>query len=255
MKKLIVISDWAEDTLTCQEVRSSLEGFLKDPTAPNISFVASTPLTIHTSFLMAQVVETEERYGRPLETVIYQNTEPRVSTESSVKDAELMIARLVSGIYICGPNAGYNFSMIKPKIEEVYTYRGLESGSEYKFRDLFTRISAHLMDAMQDNLDLEEISSNTIPELEGFYIGHIDTFGNIKTTIPKEYFKGKYNYDDQITLKINNIEQKARYVNTLSGGTIDEVIIYPGSSGHKDNPFMEITALNSLLPGEKIEIL
>ena len=51
MKKLIVIADWANDSLTCQELRSTVAGYLKDPDKANISFVASIPSTIHTAFL------------------------------------------------------------------------------------------------------------------------------------------------------------------------------------------------------------
>ena len=50
------------------------------------------------------------------------------------------------------------------------------------------------MDYLGDELELEEISANIIPELDQFYIGHIDNFGNIKTTIVEEDFKGKYEY-------------------------------------------------------------
>ena len=81
MKKLIIVADWASDSLTCQEVRSVVEGFLKDHDCGNITFIYSTPSTIHTAFLISQLSEVEERYGKPLETVIFQNTDPRLQTD------------------------------------------------------------------------------------------------------------------------------------------------------------------------------
>jgi S-adenosylmethionine hydrolase len=218
-------------------------------------------------------VQTEEEFGRPLETVIYQNTDPRVQSDQAVEEAEgaqFIVIHLASGMYLCGPNAGYDFSLIKSKIEEVYLYRGLEKGSQFRSRDNFPRVVAHLMDALEDDLDLEEVSSNIIPSLDGFYIGHIDNFGNIKTTITREDIKEKYEYDDQVTIKINNVEKKARYVTSLFGGSPGELVIYPGSSGVKDNPYLEITvwrhfteeekttgvhAFNNPIPGMKVELL
>ena len=121
------------------------------------------------------------------------------------RGAKPVIMRLKSGIYLLGPNSGYDFSMIKSRIEELYVYRGLNEKGQFHSRDLFSRISAHLMDYLEDELELEEISTNIIPELDEFYIGHIDNFGNIKTTIVEEDFKGKYEYGEVVGLKINQI--------------------------------------------------
>jgi S-adenosylmethionine hydrolase len=189
MKKLIVIADWASDSVNCQEVRTAVEGFLKDSSVtPNITFVSSTPSTIHTSFITKQIIDIEERYGKPMETVIFQNTDPRIQTKKSVekaKGAEFIVMRLKSGIYICGPNAGYDFSLIKDKIDEVYHYEGLDKGTQFRSRDLYSRVCAHLMDYMEDELDLTETPSNIIPEVEGFFVVHLDSYGNMKTNITK----------------------------------------------------------------------
>jgi len=244
MKKLIVVADLAFDALSCAEIKIAVEGFLKDPIASNISFVGSTPSTVHTSFLLNQLVEDVERYGRPLETVIFQNTDPRLHSTENIEKAEgakPVIIKLKSGIYLLGPNSGYDFSMIKNKIEELYIYKGLNEKGQFHSRDLYSRISAHLMDYLEDELELEEINTNIIPELDEFYIGHIDNFGNIKTTIVEEDFKGKYEYGDVVGLKINQIVKKAKFVPNLFGGIPGELVVYPGSSGKKDNRFLEIS--------------
>lgn len=245
MKKLIVIADWASDTVNCQEVRTAVEGFLKDVSiTPNISFVSSTPSTIHTSFIMKQIIDIEERYGRPLETVIFQNTDPRIQTKESVeqaKGAEFIVVRLKSGMYICGPNAGYDFSMIKDNIDEVYHYEGLEKGTQFRSRDLYSRICAHLMDYMEDELDFNEVSSNIIPEVEGYYVVHLDSYGNIKTNIRSSTFKGKYEIGEEVTVTINNVQKKIKFVSNLFGGTPGELVIYPGSSGSREDPFLEVS--------------
>src|SRR3989338_1879393 len=214
MRRLIIVADWASDALSCQEVRSAVEGYLKDHNGGVITFINSTPSTIHTAFLISQVVEVEEKYGKPLETVIFQNTDPRLHADHALKNAECakpIIIRLKSGIYITGPDAGYDFSLINDRIEEIFEYKGLNIEGQFHSRDLFSRIAAHLMDGMEDELELEEISTDIIPRLAGHYIAHIDNFGNVKTLIPHSFFKGKFEYGEIVSIKINNISKKAIY--------------------------------------------
>lgn len=244
MKKLIVLADWADDSLTCQEVKSAVEGFLKDPSYVNISFVASSPSTIHTSYILSQLIQTEEKYGRPLETVIFQNTDPRLDikkTGDKVPGALPLVIRLKSGLFLTGPNSGYDFSLIRGKIDATFEYTDLEKGSQFRSRDLYSRVSAHLMDAMEDDMGLEEVSKDVIPALLGNFIGHIDNYGNIKTTITLSDLKGKYEFGDYTNITINNKTKKAKFVKNLFGGEPGELVIYPGSSGDLLNPFIEIS--------------
>ena len=244
MKSLYVIADWAADSLTRAEVKIAVEGFLKDSKGSSINFISSTPSTIHTSFLLNQVVADVERYGQPLETVIFQNSDPRLKVYEATRNTEgttPVIVKLKSGIYLLGPNCEYDFSLVKDKVEEIFVYKGIKVHGQFHSRDLYSRVCAHLMDYLEDELELDEISVDEIPDLTGFYIGHIDNFGNIKTTIRQEDFKGKYEYGDLVGLKINNVTKKAKFVANLFGGAPGELVIYPGSSGHPDNRFLEIT--------------
>jgi len=244
MKKLIAIGDLFGDSLTCQEIKSAVQGFLKNPDKTDISFVISTPSTIHTSFLINQIVQTEEYLGRPSETVIFHNTDPRIHTKISTVKAEgalPLIVKLKSGIYLTGPNAGYSYSMIKDKVEVVFEYKGLNVHGQFHSRDLYSRIAAHLMDYLEDEMELEEVNMDTIPDFKGNFIGHIDNFGNIKTTIMHSQFKGKYEYGEKIKIKINKIIKEAKYVSNLFGGVPGELVIYPGSSGKQDDRYLEIT--------------
>jgi hypothetical protein len=244
MKKLIVIADWAVDPLMQQEIRSTVEGYLKLPQDLNISYVPSTPSTIHTGYLLNQIRETEERYGRPLETVIYVHTDTRENAATSREDskgATFFVVRLGTGLYLCGPNAQYTYSYILPKIHKVYRYNDIDMHTQYRARDAYSRIVAHLMDGMEDELDLEEIHPNLIPPLQGHHIGHITSHGTIKTTISKEELKGKCEYEQHITIKINKTEKKIRYLPHLFASSQGELVIYPGSSGTKDEPFLDIS--------------
>ncbi len=268
---MIIIADWAADSLSCQEVKTAIEGFLKDPTYPNISFVATSSSTIQTGYVLAQLVYDEERFGRSLETVIYQNTDPRIQSADSgePQEAKFIIIKLTSGMYLCGPNAGYNFSFIKKQIDKVFTYSIPDHGEQFRSRDLYPRIGAHLMDAMEEDLELEEIAADTIPSLQGYYIGHIDNFSNIKTTITLEDLKGKYEFKNMVNVKIGDVEKTATFVDRLFGYKSGELVIYPGSSGPQNNPYLEIAIwrdftlvvhssgaqeFNNPLPGTEIKL-
>ncbi len=243
MKKLIIVSDWANDSLACQEVRSVIEGFLDNPSSPNITFLSSSVSSIHTAFIINQIVETEERYGRPLDTVLFQGSDPVESeSENSVKTwSDLFIIRLKSGLHIIGPNAGDVFSLIKPKIDAVFYYPGLAATGSFRARDVFARIVAHLMDSKQDDLDLEETHTNLIPQVEDYYVGHIDNFGNIITTIAESVLEENHTYGDKITVTINGITKTALYSKSLFDESSEGLIIYPGTTGNPDDPYLEIS--------------
>lgn len=243
MKKLIVVSDWAADSLACQEFRIAAEGFLESDILPDVSFVAAQPSTLHVAFLTAQIVESVERYGAPLDTVMYVGTDPRLPVQTNDEQGrpgELFIARLYSGLYVCGPNTGYTFSLVKSKIDRVFTYKLEDNFAQNRTRDLYSRITAHLLEAMQDDLDLDEVHTNLIPQLDHYIVGHVDVFGNIKTNIPKEEVK-KHEFKSEISVTINGVTKKAQYVEHLFAGEPGKLVIYPGTSGPPDNPFLEVS--------------
>ncbi len=247
MKKLMVIADWTADTLASQEFQTTFEGFTQDASKARISYIHSTPSTIHASYLLSQLVHTEERYGKPSETVFFLNVDPRLQTHKEkeggiVKGAEFIIIRLHSGIYVCGPNAEYDFSLIKNKIEYVYRYTHVDAGNQFRSRDIYARIVAYLADGLEDEMDLEEQPSSCIPEIRGYYVGHIDNYGNIKTTITHEDLKGKYEIGSHIEITLNGVTTKATYAESLFGGIPGQLLIYPGSSGDPSNPYMELSA-------------
>ncbi len=243
MRKLIIISDWASDTLAVTEVKLAIEGFLDKKEIVNSDIVISQPSTIHTGFLLMQLVNTTQRYGDPEETVFFINTDPRIQTEKGVRLAEGakgLIVKLTSGIYITGPNAGFCYSFIKDKIQVAYHYPPLDKGSQFRSRDNYARIISALLEYQEDSLELEQIDKNIIPEIRGKFVAHIDNYGNIKTTITHEDLKSRYHYNDQIQIQINGVKKKALYTDNLFGQEPGKLVIYPGSSGSPDNPFIEI---------------
>lgn len=274
MKKIIIVSDWSPDALSRQEVRSAIGGFVQSPENLYISYVHSSPSSIQMGYLLNQIVETEERLGSPLNTVIFQSSDPRLFSDQPLVEgaagATSLIMRLKSGLYIIGANSKHNFSFIKPKIEELYTYAADTVKSQFRARDYYPRLVAFLADTLQDDLDLEEIDSSCIEELTESYIGHIDNYGNLKTTLTHDDLRGKVEYGETVEVSINGIKKQAYFVSNLFGGKRGQVVIYPGSSGPQNNPFLEISIwrhfneedtstgihiFNNPKPGDKVELV
>lgn len=274
MRNLVIIADWASDSLSCAEVKTAVLGFLSENTIPDITFVASTPSTIHTSFLIEQMSYDVSRYGDPEKTVIFQNTDPRIKNalfSGNPFNGKLLLLKLTNNLWIFGPNAGYDFSLVKKNINQVFYYPNFEKGGQFRSRDLYARLAAHFIVEKEDELDLQEISHDAIPSITGYYVAHIDNYGNIKTTIKKSSLKGKVEYREKVKVKINNTVKEMTYVEGLFKYQPDQLIIYPGSSGRVDDPYLEISVwryfdnenknktgsyyFNNPSPGDPIELI
>lgn len=242
MKNLTVIADWAHDDLANKEFSSALIGQLLNETSPRIDFVASHHSSIHTAFLTQQIVQTEERLGIPDHTVMFLNTDTREHTNDKITNAEgspFVIAILFSKLILCGPNAGYCFSLIKDQIQQLFVYNGVEKGSQFRSRDLFPKVIAQLMMEKQDDLEMDELETSEIPDLKGYFVGHVDNYGNIKTTIPSSVFEG-HKHGDEIRITIGSITHKALYTHNLFGEKPGSLVLAPGSSGKETDRFLEL---------------
>jgi hypothetical protein len=245
MKHVIVVADWASDPLACQEFRSSVAGYSNQDKPPRIDFVPALASTIHVAYLTAQIAETEERYGSPLETVILAASDarlPHAPGDESARPGEFLFLRLASGMFVVGPNAGHTFSLIKPRILKAFVYPDIDSRAYGRTREVYSRMVAHLVQALEDQMQLDETHTASIPAMEGFVVGHIDAFGNIKTTMPREALKGKREYGETVTVRIGDTERHARFVEHLFAGNPGELVVYPGTGGPADDPYLEVSA-------------
>ncbi len=238
MKRAIVIADYCNDHLTAQELRSALLGHLNGDTSTSLSFIASSSHTIHAGYLLKQLLTTEERLGDPNNLVLFVNVDTRTDAVSTA--APFIIMKHRSGAWICGPNAGNCFSLVRTEIAYLYSYPNLHEGAQFRSRDLYMRLIALLIMEQQDEMELEELHQNNIPALEEFYVGHIDPFGTLKTTIPHSYMKGKHEMGDMITITIGDQNAQTRYSEHLFAHTPGVLVIAPGSSGPQDDPWLDI---------------
>jgi hypothetical protein len=272
MKKLITVADWVGDSLAQEGVKISISGYLQNSSGVDMSFVRSNPSTFHTGFLVGQLANFEESVGHPLETIIFQSTDLRQSSYASIertKGSPFFVVRLTSGLYLCGPNAGYNYSFVRDSIQKVYLYSNFDKEVKFRSRDAYSRVVAHLIDYLEDDLDLEEVHLNQIQGIQGFHVGHVDNHGNITTTVKMEDLKGRYELGETVKISMHGVSRKVRYLDNLFAGEQGELVLYQGSFGHTDNPFLDIgvwkdysnaaikTAaqiFNNPVPGNNIEI-
>lgn len=272
MKKLIVVADWAQDPLASQVIRSTIEGFVTNPDAVQISFVPCSSSTLHTSFLVSQLIQTEQVYGRPMDTVILVGTQPfSAKTEVIEQTVESLfaVARLDSGLYVCGPQAGHNFSLFKNEIETLFIYNTVHSPTQFPARDVHARLVAHLMDSLESELDLEQVPRDTIPACSTHIIGHIDGLGNIITTLTHADIKGKTHIHETVSVSIHDVSLDATYVEKITDVEEGQLALLPSAYGDPGNAFMqlsfckmyedgrEVTAINAFhhpMPGMKVEV-
>jgi len=249
MKKLIVVADWTNDSLACQEFRTAVEGHLQDISQPpTISFVLAKQSTVNAGFNVSQIAETELRHGHPAETIIFVMCDNRihgVEHQELPQGEPFFMARLLSSLYVCGPNAGYSFTFVKPNIERLFTYH-IEGEENYdnRSRDVYPKILALLMEALEDNLETDEAHTNLIPELTDPVVLDINSFGNIRISQVKEYLKGKVGFGEAIDITINGVSKSVKYVEKLFGDHEGVLIIYPGTIGQADNPYLEVGIWN-----------
>lgn len=238
MRKLIVISDWAADSVYRQQFSSSVAGNMRSQQDPLIKYVAAPANSIASGFILAQIALTEKQFGRPQHTIIFQGSE-RFPDQTQEK-SKFFIARLFTNMIVCGFNLGYVFSDIEPDINELFSYTLDESGSSFLSRDVYARVLAHLIDEMEHELDMAQEHRASITKYSTHNLVYIDTFGNLITNIRLQDLKGKHEFEDKITVRIGFKSHQLRFVSSIAAGQENELIIAPSSFADSADPCLGV---------------
>ncbi len=251
MKSLTVIADWADDTLNQQEFRSAMRGLLPSDVYAGVHFAYPQFFNIyHTAFMLDQIALSEERLGKPTEHVIFVNTDPRnakTAAQSVARGADFLVIKLKSGLTVCGPNKSFCFSLIKPRIKKAYAYQGVEEGSQFRSRDLFPKVIALLMKNTEKELEKQyrKVNLSEIPDMKTKFVGHVDSFGNLKTTWKESDWK-HIPYETRIVITLHEYRKEAIYSAHLTNHEPGQLAFYAGSSGEQGNHYMELATLFTL---------
>lgn len=248
MKKLFVVADWVRDPLYFPQFYTAVEGRLKNPTPrPTIVPVGISPNAFEASYIARQIIETEKRYGRPEETLILLEADPHnhvSDRQDTAASAVFYVIRLACGMYVMGTNRGHTFSLLKDQIADVFTFEGIDAAVPFGARDEYSRMCAYLMEYMEDELEFDEVHTNLIPEVTGHRVGHVDSFGNIFTTLTVEDMKGHAEYKQEVMVAIDSHRLHATYLPHPFQAHPGTLVICPSSSGAAGNPYLELTVWN-----------
>ncbi|MCA9372384.1 hypothetical protein KC726_05865 [Candidatus Woesebacteria bacterium] len=198
MKKLIVIADWAKDPVYLQSLRTIVEGFIENPQRIRLESVPVTSSSRHAAFVLQHISQQEEELGVPLETIILQDISITHDFDS------LYVLRLKSGLMILSTNIEYSLSMVKQNVDVIQQYSNIEQKQFTSPLALLGRAASLFLDYKEDDLELDEAHTGLIQEVQNHFVGHIDSFGNIITTLTHEDLRGKYSFSDEVTFHIGS---------------------------------------------------
>ncbi|MFH0943033.1 MAG: SAM hydroxide adenosyltransferase [Candidatus Beckwithbacteria bacterium] len=229
-----IVADYGTGDLAFAEVIQRFHTLL-----PQAKVLAtSTPpfSTLNTGFIIAQLAI----YNPSRQLFIFSNTAPRKDDSQKRSDNEgekFKYALLNNGVEICGVDAGYCFSFIKPFIKKFYLVNVANKGSQFRSRDYYPQAAVGILTNKKKQFLGEKLSTENIPDLPPDRIMHIDSYGNIKTTIRKSSVN--LTPGQKIRVVINHIFQTGIYANGNFCVKSGDLAFAPGSSGGADS-FMEI---------------
>jgi hypothetical protein len=192
--------------------------------------------TLANGFIIAQLALHNP--GKNL--FIYSNTAPRTDDKKQRYENEgekFKYAQLINGVEICGVDAGWCFSFIKPFIKDFRLIEVKNHGSQFRSRDYYPYVTAGIIKGQKNKYLGQQLSLKDISAVPHNRIAYIDSFGNLKTTI--RYNSVKLKPGTRIRVVINHIYQTGYYANGNFSVKSGDLAFAPGSSGG-DNPFMEV---------------
>ena len=229
-----IVADYGTGDLAFAEVIQRFNNLL-----PEAQILAtSTPpfSTLNTGFIIAQLAI----YNPSRQLFVFSNTAPRKDDSqkrSNNEGEKFKYALLDNGVEVCAVDAGYCFSVIKPHIKQFHQIKVENQGSQFRSRDFYPQAAVGIFTGNKKEFLGEKLSTENIPNLPSNRILHIDSYGNIKTTIRHSSIHLKAG--QKIRVVINHIAQTGIYANGNFAVKSGDLAFAQGSSGGAD-PFMEI---------------
>ena len=229
-----IVADYGTGDLAFAEVIQRFKQLLP---GADIQTISTPPFsTLNTGFIISQLA----LYNPSRQLFIYANTAPRKDDTQQRTDNEgekFKFALLDNGVQVCGVDAGWCISFIKPHIQECRLINVANKGSQFRSRDFFPAAAAGIIRGKTTRYLGKKLSTKNIPNIPQNRIIHIDAYGNIKTTIRHSSIHLKPG--QKIRVVINHLYQTGIYANGNFSVKSGDFAFAPGSSGG-DNAFMEI---------------
>lgn len=234
------------------EVRSTLRGQLTDDQNARVD-IDTQPVhkyaTIETGFWIAQI----GLYNAHPRLLIFSNTAPRGEDEATRNDGvtwqgdekqPLVYAELDNGIPVFAVHAGYNLSFIKERARRIVRVNVQNTGTQFRSRDIYTQAVAAYITGDTSIISDEPIDPETIPDVPENRVATTDGYENLKTTIRKTRVPQEVLRSPFVEVIFNGRRNFA--LNTLVDGvkgTKGQLCVNAGSSGDKEDPYVEIVRL------------
>ena len=229
-----IVADYGTGDLAFAEVIQRFKQLLP---GADVQTISTPPFsTLNTGFIISQL----SLYNPSRRLFIFSNTAPRKDDTQQRTDNEgekFKFALLDNNVQVCGVDAGWCFSFIKPHIQEFRLINVANKGSQFRSRDFFPAAAAGIIRGKTTRYLGKKIPLTDIPRVPQNRIMHIDPYGNIKTTIRKSAIK--FTSGQKIRVVINHLYQTGIYANGNFSVKSGDFAFAPGSSGG-DNAFMEI---------------
>ncbi len=231
---LHIVADYGTGDLAFAEVIQRFKHLLPQAEI----FPISTPpfSTLNTGFIISQLA----LYNPCHRLFIYANTAPRKDDTQQRNDNEgeqLKYTLLDNGVEICGVDAGFCFSFVKSNIKDFHLVKVQNKGSQFRSRDFYPQAAVGIINGQHQQYLGKKLPTKNIPDIPENRIMHIDSYGNIKTTIRRSSVQLKPG--QKIRVVINHIAQTGIYANGNFSVKSGDFAFAPGSSGG-NNAFMEI---------------
>jgi hypothetical protein len=238
-----LVMDYAEGDLAVSEVKQALCRFLPRDWQMQFTSVPSFKTTA-TGFLVGQLALAPRVSGDP-PLLLYVNCAPRKDSRDSRRNNEgegLVYGELANGVRIVAVNSKFSLSGVREAFTVFHEVKIDRGGSQFRSRDNFPPFVA----AVAQGKDLSPWLGAALDPLkvirefkEGF-VGYIDSFGNIKTTIRDTSDTVKnLKPGDVVGVDINGTEIAAHVATGSFSVAEGSFAFAPGSSGW-DRRFWEV---------------
>ena len=217
--------------------------FLRHDPTGIVELVTPTPVhgfsTIETGFWIAQ----EALHSEHPNLVIFSNTAPRSTIAwTGQKEQPFVCGILDNGVPVFAVQAGYNLSFVKDRLQGLWEVNVPNIGTQFRSRDQYPKATMAILHG-EVSLIGKPVDVSRILKVPVNHVASIDGYGNIKTTTRHDQVSSTWGTSPKVRITLNGQMQEA--VNTLAGQTAKqgELKIGVGSSGGKDNPFIEIVRI------------
>ncbi len=236
---IFVVGDFGAGDLAFAEIKRRIKGTMPRADIDYVTVRAFS--TISTGFCIYQLALDGSDIDMEGGAYIFSNTAPRKDDPNPRKENEgegLAYALLSTGLEVIAVFSGFTFSFIKPMIKELRSVAVDNRGSQFRSRDKYPEPLTRIINKDYSVLG-SRIGMESIPDPPRDRIAYVDGYGNIKLTARESDMRLEHGV--QVKVEINGRSLAGVYVDGMFSIKEGDLSVAPGSSGPRDDRFLEIS--------------